>query len=109
MILRAKTGVSFTKAFFLSLDEHSVYHSNENQILSTYFCLKTVLYKFYSKQSMYKICPGRNVKKKILQIHSGLTFLYIVDKTDHKILQTRILHAIKCCQGNCKPQNLILH
>ena len=33
--------------FLLSLEEHSVYYSNEKQLLSAYLCLKTGLYKFY--------------------------------------------------------------
>ena len=33
--------------FLSSLEEHSVYYSNEKQLLCTYFCLTTGLYKFY--------------------------------------------------------------
>ena len=53
MILRANPGLSVMKMcievcnFLLSLEEHSVYYSNEKQQLCAYFCLTTGLNKFY--------------------------------------------------------------
>ena len=60
---------------------------------------------------MYKMCPGRIVKNKFSKLtadtSSKIVQDYIADKTDHQILHSGILLTMKCCFGNCKPQNLM--
>ena len=58
---------------FLSLEEHSVFYSNEKQLMCTYFCLTTWFYKFYHTSaqmgiSWCKMCPGRIVKNKFSKL-----------------------------------------
>ena len=53
-----KMGVSFMKTptkvcnFLLSLEEHSVYYSDENQLLSDCFCLATQFYHTNTQMSI---------------------------------------------------------
>ena len=76
LILGAKTGVFLMKMrinvfkFLLSLEGHSVYYSNEKQLLYVCFCLTAGLYKFYHRSDQTGIpcikCVLKNTFSKLI-------------------------------------------
>ena len=56
--------------FLLSLEEHSVYYSNEKQFLYTCFCLTTGLYKFYHMSAQMGIPCIKCVLEELWKINS---------------------------------------